>query len=184
MKQGPYLSDFLSGQLRIFAKEFVRNRRYDILKLGGDKLINKSELLKSIDGKTTINEAEGLWMMRVWFNPSGRYQDMKRQYDGHAGGTDMIKELEEWAKKEGVEKFKKGKFVAKYAKMNDQAIFNQIAWGIVKKLNRTQKTQSIKWYNKGKTKDINNFYEIVVLRGISDAIAADAKNIIENGLSN
>lgn len=167
-------NDFIAAQLRIFARDFIQNRAKDIV---ARDLRNTEALLRSLYAKVQADPQHGIFFMTVFFNTYGRYQDMRRRYT-KAGGQEMEQALEEWAKKEGLGKFSKGRYAGIYAGQSPQRILNAIAWGIIRKLNRTGASRKRGWWNRGKERDISDFYD-VLLRGYRDAILAEAKNKIE-----
>lgn len=158
---------------RDFAKEFIRNRARDIRKRD---LLNTQQLLNSLYARVTTEPEAGVFLMVVFMKTYGRYQDMSRQYT-KAGGNEMIEALEAWVGKEGVGKFKKGKYAARLSQLDDQQVKNAVAWGIVRKLKSTARTRKRAWYNKGKERDINDFYD-VLLRLAQDAVARELKQDI------
>lgn len=167
-------NEFIAAQLRIFAREFIQNRKKDIV---SRDLRNTEALLRSLYAKVQADPQRGIFFMTVFFNTYGRYQDMRRRYTT-AGGQEMEQALEEWAAKEGLGKFVKGKYSGIYANQPPQRILNAIAWGIIRKLKDTGASRKRGWWNRGKERDISNFYD-VLLRGYTDAIQAEAKNKIE-----
>lgn len=168
-------NDFIAGQLRIFAREFIRNRAKDIV---ARDLRNTEALLRSLFAKVQADPERGIFFMTVFFRNYGRYQDMRRRYT-HAGGVEMEELLKQWAAKEGVGKFRRGRYAGIYAGKSDQQVLNAIAWGIIRKLKDTGTSRKRGWYNRGKERDISAFYD-VLLRGYRDAILAEAKHKIEN----
>lgn len=167
-------NEFIASQLRIFAKEFIQHRAKDIV---ARDLRNTEALLRSLYAKVQTQPDRGIFLMTVFFRSYGRYQDMRRRYT-HAGGKEMEQALEEWAAKEGVNKFVKGRYTGVYAGQPSERILNSVAWGIIRKLKNTGASKKRGWYNKGKNRDINVFYD-VLLRGYSEAILAEAKTQIE-----
>ena len=167
------LNDSIDIFFRQFAQEFVRNRANDIR---ARLLTNTEDLLRSLYAKVNSDPANGRFLMLVFAKTYGRYQDMRRQYT-KAGGEEMIKMLEEWVGTEGVEKFKKGKYSERLSKLTPQQVKNAVAWGIARKLTKVPATRKRVWWNKGKTKDIEEFYDVLI-RISRDAVAAELKNAI------
>jgi hypothetical protein len=167
------MNDSIDFFFRQFAQEFVRNRARDIRDKG---LLNSEDLLRSLYAKVNSDPANGRFLMLVFVKTYGRYQDMRRQYT-KAGGEEMIKMLEEWVGKEGVDKFKKGKYAERLSNKTPQQVKNAVAWGIARKLTRSTGTRKRSWWNKGKTKDIENFYDVLV-RIIRESVAEEIKTAI------
>lgn len=158
---------------RQFAREFIQHRAADILKRD---LRNTDSLLNSLYAKVITEPDNAVFLMLVFAKTYGRYQDMRRRYT-KAGGEEMIKALEDWVGKEGVNKFRKGKYAPRLATMTDQQVKNAVAWGISRKLKRIPGTRKRGWWNRGKTRDIENFYD-VLLRLCQDSVAAELKSAI------
>lgn len=167
------LNESIDVFFRQFAQEFVRNRARDIR---DRKLINTEDLLRSLYAKVNSDPANGRFLMLVFFKTYGRYQDMSRVYT-KAGGEEMIQLLEDWVGKEGVEKFKKGKYAARLSNKTTRQVKNAVAWGIVNKLKTQPRTRKRSWWNKGKTKDIENFYDVLI-RLCQDAVASELKTAL------
>jgi len=170
------LNETIDVFFRQFAREFVQNRAKDIRARG---LLNSEDLLRSLYAKVTSEPQAGRFLMLVFAKTYGRYQDMRRQYT-KAGGEEMIRLLEEWVEKEGVQKFQKGKYAARLSTLSPQQVKNAVAWGIARKLTRSQGTRKRSWWNKGKTRDIENFYD-VLRRLAQEAVAAELKHSIQHG---
>lgn len=154
---------------RQFAREFVASRQRDVLKAD---LQNTEFLLQSLYAKVISEPQRGLFLMTFFAANYGRYQDMRRRY-GKVGGSDMEQALEEWAANEGADKFRKGKYTGIYGKMPTQRMLNRIAWGIINKY-RLKSPRKRGWYNRGKTRDIEDFYDLL-LRVWRDAVLAETK---------
>lgn len=170
-------NEFIAAELRDFAKYFVFNRQQDIRRL---KLLNTQELLERLYAKVQTDPQRGIYFMTVFARNYGRWQDMRRRYV-QVGGDDMVKELEAWAAREGVDKFtKKGRrnYSGIYKGQPPERILNRIAWGIIRKYRDRNTAPKRGWWNRGKTRDIENFYD-TLLRGISESVAQEAANIIE-----
>jgi len=155
---------------RRWAQEFVNNRKRDIVKRD---LRNTESLLKSLYAKVTTEPEAGVFFMRVYAKTYGRYQDMSRKYS-KAGGKEMIDMLKEWVEKEGEAKFKRGKYAASMKNYTPQQVQNAVAWGIVKKLPKSQGTRKRGWWNRGKTRDIENFYDLL-LRLMQGGVTGELK---------
>jgi hypothetical protein len=174
---------FIATWLRNFAPQFLNNRKADIFKANrqGEDLYNSGDLLRSLRQDTKTDEPNWQFMMSVYFRLYGRYQDMKRNYRGHAGGSDMIEALKDWAEREGLQRFKNTRrgndYGDAYEGMSDERLKNAIAWGIVKKYNK-QNPKRRKWWNKGKTRDLNKGYR-ELLKGFRDIVTQNMKEIIE-----
>lgn len=167
---------FLSKWLREFSPQFVENRKRDVR----DKdLDNSSALLHSL--RETHHADEGQWqfMMTVYFRLYGRYQDMRRDYRGHAGGSEMVQALGEWAEREGLAKFRRiRKGDDGLLNMSDERLKNAVAWGIIKKYN-AKRPKKRRWWNRGKTKDINRGYT-ELLKGFRKAVQENAIDFLQN----
>ena len=170
------LNETIDVFFRQFAQEFVRNRAKDIRARG---LLNTEDLLRSLYAKVTSEPEAGRFLMLVFAKTYGRYQDMRRQYT-KAGGEEMIRMLEEWVGKEGVEKFKKGNYAARLSDLSPQQVKNAVAWGIARKLTRVPGTRKRSWWNKGKTRDIENFYDVLI-RLAQESVADELKNDLQHG---
>ena len=170
---------FLDTALRQFAKEFIKNRTVDIIKTG---LTNEKDLLNSLKAQVLNDPERGIYMMLVAFNNYGRIQDMAKRRVSYkdAGGAEMIEWLIEWVQKKGLEKFKKGKYAKQYEGKSDTRIAYMIAWGVLKNLKKNGKRKKRGWYNTGKERDINNFYDFV-LRGYKEAIVYELKQQMNDG---
>ena len=166
----PTLNEAIAAEFRAFAKEFIENRVADIRNA---KLQNTGALRSSPSTKVSADAASGRFEMLVSAAEYGRYQDMRRRYN-KAGGTDMIKSLEAWVEREGIQKFIKGRYAARLRDLPAQDVKNAVAWGIVKKLARGKPTKKRRWWNKGKTHDINKFYD-TLLRLVQDAAVNELK---------
>jgi hypothetical protein len=167
-------NEYIAAELRQFAREFIQNRTKDIVKRD---LRNTESLLRSLYAKVQAQPQQGIAFMTVFFNTYGRYQDMRRRYV-RPGGTEMEQALKEWAEKEGIGKFRKGRYSGVYATMPQQHILNAIAWGIIRKYKFQGTARKKGWWNKGKERDITNFYEHL-LRGYQEAILLEAKSLVE-----
>lgn len=168
----------ISGWLRIFAKEFLTNRARDIVKQG---LINTEDLIRSLDAKVNSSPENGIHFMVFFARNYGRYQDMKRRYN-RVGGEEMIQDLKDWVEKEGVGGFiKKGRkdYAKMYRGQPSERIINQIAWGIVRKYQDKGTAPKRGWYNRGKTRDIDTQYD-VLLRIWSEAAANQHKQAYQS----
>lgn len=170
------VNSFLDFAIREFSKEFIRNRATDIRRAD---VVNTEELLNSLYARVNSQPERIIFFMTVFLKTRGRYPEIRRRYT-KAGGEEMIQELEEWATTEGIEKFRRGRYGRKYADMSDAEVASAVAWGIVKRMKRTGTARRKSWWNKGKTRDIENFYDYI-LRGFAEATLADAKTNIENG---
>jgi len=156
--------------LRDFAREFVANRRADVVK---QDLRNTEALLRSIKAIVNAQPDRGLYFMVVFANTYGRYQDMRRRYS-KAGGREMIEALKDWAAAEGIGKFQKGRYAGQRANDSTERILGAIAWGTARKLKASSGTKKRGWWNRGKTRDIENFYD-VLLRAYTESIALELK---------
>lgn len=165
------LNQELDHWLRVFAKEFIQNRTKDILKRD---IRNTDALLRSLQARVINEPEQGVFVMLVFAKTYGRYQDMRRTYT-KAGGDEMIQLLEEWVGKEGVAKFRRGRYAQRFAGLTDQQVANRVAWGITQKLKRIPGTKKRGWWNRGKTRDIENFYDLI-LRVAQEAIVHEMKN--------
>lgn len=164
------MNQVIDGWIRQFAKEFVQNRARDILKRD---LRNTDALLRSLYAKVANEPDKGVFIMLVFAQSYGRYQDMSRKYT-RAGGDEMVALLEEWVGKEGIARFQRGRYAQMYANMTPQQIKNAVAWGIVKKLKRIPATKKRGWWNKGKTRDIEIFYDVLI-RVVQETIVDEMK---------
>lgn len=170
-------NEFIAAELRDFSKRFVANRQSDIRRA---KLLNTEELLQRLYAKVQTDPQRGIFFMYVFAQNYGRWQDMRRRY-ARVGGEEMVQGLEEWAEKEGVGNFtKKGKrdYPGIYKAQPPDRILNRIAWGIIRKYRDRNTAPKRGWWNRGKTRDIENFYD-ALLRGLSEAVAAETKNLIQ-----
>lgn len=149
---------FIEPWLRQFAQEFVRNRVRDIYKR---ELVNTDALARSVSAKVNADASRGIFYMLVYANTYGRYQDMRRRYN-KIGGEQMVEDLEAWVEQEGVAKFMKGQYSGVYKKMTKSQVLNSIAWGTIRKTGKRGTTRKRSWWNKGKTRDIENFYDVVL----------------------
>ena len=163
-------NEAIAFAIKDFAKEFVRNRHADVVK---QDLRNTEALLNSLAAKVNADPARGIFLMNVFFNTYGRWQDMSRLYT-NAGGAEMLESLKAWADREGLGKFSKKQYAAKYASMPQEQIRESIAWGILRKLKTAPRTKKRGWWNKGKTRDIEFFYDHL-LRVYRDAIQYELK---------
>jgi hypothetical protein len=164
------LNESIDVFFRQFAKEFIRNRARDIVKRD---LRNTEGLLRSLYAKVTTEPEAAVFFMRVYAKTYGRYQDMSRTYT-KAGGDEMIQSLEQWVGKEGIAKFKKGRYGEQFQDKTPQQIQNAVAWGIVQKLKQIPRTRKRGWWNAGKTRDIENFYDVLV-KLMQESIAREMK---------
>lgn len=146
--------DFIAAWIRAFAPEMVRGLDQAILKR---KLTDTDALRRSLYAKVTAVPEQGVYFMVLFFETYGRYQDMNRDYRGHAGGEDMVEELFQWAQRHGIEKFTRGKFAQLYEGVPLSRILNAIAWGTIRKYN-LQKPKKRPWYNRTKAKLIAQGY--------------------------
>lgn len=167
------LNNAIDGFFRDFAREFIRNRANDIR---ARNLTNTNALLNSLYAKVLNEPSQGVFLVLIFARTYGRYQDMRRKYT-KAGGDEMIKSLEEWVGAEGVEKFKRGKYAERLRDLPPQKVQNAVAWGIARKLTRVPGTRKRSWWNKGKTRDIENFYD-TLLRLCQDAVAQELKTTL------
>lgn len=170
-------NEFIAAEIRDFAKYFVANRQQDIRKA---KLINTEELLERLYAKVQADPQRGIYFMWVFARNYGRWQDMRRRYV-QVGGDEMVKDLEVWAEKEGVGNFqKKGKrnYPGIYAKQPPKRILNRIAWGIIRKYKDRNTAPKRGWWNRGKTRDIENFYD-TLLRGFAESVTIEAARQME-----
>lgn len=143
---------------RQWAQEFVNNRKKDIV---ARDLRNTDSLLRSLYVKVTTEPEAGVFFLRVYAKTYGRYQDMSRRY-AKAGGNEMIESLKQWVEQEGESKFKRGKYASIMKDYTPQQVQNAVAWGIVKQLPKRQGTRKRGWWNRGKTRDIENFYDLLL----------------------
>lgn len=160
----------ISGWLRILAREFVANRAKDIRQR---KLLNTELLISSLSAKVNSQPERGIHFMVFYSLAYGRYQDMRRRYT-RAGGEEMIKLLEQWADREGVGNFtRRGvrDYSGIYRNQPKARILNRIAWGIANRYRDKGTAPKKGWYNKGKTKDIETQYD-VLLRIWKEAVQA------------
>lgn len=170
-------NEFLAAELRDFARSFVANRQADIRKRD---LLNTEQLLQGLYAKVQADPQRGIYFMYVFARNYGRYQDMRRRYV-QVGGAEMVADLEAWAKKEGLGKFtQKGRrdYAGIYRAQTPERILNRIAWGIIRKYQNKATAPKRGWWNKGKTRDIENFYDSL-LRGFAESVAIEAKSQIE-----
>ena len=177
MKTVSRTSEFLAFAINDFAKRFVNNRAADIRK---SDVINTAALLRSLSARVQADQDRGIYFATIYLRAYGRYTDMKRRYT-KAGGTEMISLLKDWVAEEGIQKFtSKPKYARAYKGMNAEQIRAAIAWGIVRRYKAKGTGRRKSWWNKGKTADIENFYDFI-LRGYAEASVQDLKNVIENG---
>lgn len=159
--------------LRVFAKEFVANRAADIVKAD---LRNTDRLLASLYAKVHSQPDRGIFLMTFFAAGYGRFQDMRRRYSS-PGGTEMEQALEAWAEKEGVGKFIKGRYRGVYQGKAPERVLNRIAWGIMRKYRNKGTARKRGWYNKGKTRDIESFYALL-LKAYREAVMEQLKQKI------
>jgi hypothetical protein len=163
----------ISKWLRPFALEFLQNRRNDIVTRG---LVNSTELLRSLDAKVNSQPERGIHFIVFMAKGYGRLQDMRRRY-GKVGGEEMLESLKDWAEAEGVSKFAKSgaiDYAFEYAGQSRERVLNRIAWGILKKYRDKGTAPKRSWWNKGKTRDIEVGYDLL-LRVWRDAVAETQK---------
>jgi hypothetical protein len=165
-----------------FIAQWIKGFQYTLIKDFSDAikrtdLENTGDLLRSLYAKVNAQPQRSIFFMTVFFNTYGRYQDMRRQYDGNAGGDDMVEELFQWAQREGVEKFMKGKYNELYDGESLSRVLNSIAWGIIRKYNQ-QSPKRRRWYNKTKERSLNKGYRELV-QGYSEAMLKQAQRTIE-----
>ncbi len=156
--------------LRVFAREFVAHRAADIIKAD---LRNTDTLLASLYSKVNSQPDRGIFLMTFFAAGYGRFQDMRRRYT-HPGGPEMEQALEEWVSKEGLGKFLKGRYVGLYTKKTPERVINRIAWGILRKYKEKGTARKRGWYNRGKTRDIEVFYDLL-LKAYSEAVMLEMK---------
>ena len=167
---------FLSKWLREFSPQFIENRKRDVR---ARDLDNSGALERSLRETHRADEGKWAFMMTVYFRLYGRYQDMKRDYRGHAGGSDMVKALGDWAEREGLAQFRRPrKSDGELMNMSDERLKNWVAWGIIKKYNTT-KPKKRRWWNRGKTRDINQGYR-ELLKGFREVVQQNAKDFLQN----
>ncbi len=170
-------SQFLAFAINDFAKSFVKNRAADIRK---SDVVNTGALLRSLSARVQADQDRGIYLALIYLKSYGRYTDMKRRYT-KAGGTEMIDLLKEWVSEEGIQKFTSNpKYARAYKGLTADQIRAAIAWGIVRRYKAKGTGRRKSWWNKGKTADIENFYDFI-LRGYAEATVQDLKNMIENG---
>jgi hypothetical protein len=169
-----FVQQALDRWIRLFAKEFVDNRQRDILNRG---LINTENLRNSMYAKVHSDTQRDIYFTTIHFPTYGRFQDMNRRYV-KAGGPEMVTNIEAWAAKEGAAKFRKGEYAEKYKGYTDQEVNRAVAWGIIKKLPTLDRTRKRSWWNKGKTKDIEVYYDLL-LRMYTEGASADAVQTLE-----
>lgn len=163
----------ISGWIRIFAKEFLQNRRNDIVNRG---LVNTQALLKSLDAIVNTQPDRGIHFVVFMAKNYGRLQDMRRRYN-RVGGEDMVQALEQWVEAEGISKFaRSGKkdYAFEYAGQPKERVLNRIAWGIIRNYAKKGTAPKRSWWNKGKTRDIEAGYDLM-LRIWRDAVANQQK---------
>jgi hypothetical protein len=165
---------FIADWMQAFQHDMIRGFDESIQKA---KLSNTDELRQSLRSKAHTDEARGIFFMVVYFKTYGRLQDMRRHYDGKAGGEEMVQALWEWAQKRGVDKFVKGKYNDMFEGVAASRILNAIAWGTIKKYNQ-KSPRKRSWYNKTKSRMIEKGYvqllegyKVHVLRDYADAFS-------------
>lgn len=161
----------IGSWIRQLAREFLVNRARDITRQG---LLNTEELIRSLDAKTIVEPEQSRFAMIFFARIYGRWQDMRRRYT-RVGGQEMIEDLEAWVEKEGVGKFtKKGRknYDGIYRNKPKERVINRIAWGIIRKYREKGTAPKRGWYNRGKERDINTFYDLL-LRVWREAVLED-----------
>lgn len=172
----PTPNQVIASWIRQLAREFLVNRARDITNRG---LINSQELIRSLDAKTIIEPQRSLFVMVFFARVYGRYQDMRRRYT-RVGGSQMVEELEAWAEKEGLSNFTgsgKRNYPKLYQGMPKERVLNRIAWGIIRKYQKKGTAPKRGWYNRGKERDINTFYD-VLLRVWRDAVLEQQRQAV------
>lgn len=160
--------------LRVFAKEFLVNRARDILK---QKLVNTNDLIRSLDVKINSDPKEGRFLLIFFSRTYGRWQDMRRRYV-HPGGEEMVKELEAWAEKEGIQKFMNAQYRGVFKGKTSERVLNRIAWGIISKY-RKKKTAPVRgWYRRNVNRDIDVFYDLL-LKAYRETVLEQTKSSIQ-----
>jgi hypothetical protein len=176
MTQTP--DEAISGWLRIFANEFLQNRRNDIVKRG---LVNSTDLIRSLSAKVNTQPDKGLHFVVFFAKSYGRLQDMRRRYN-QVGGEDMVEALKQWAENEGLAKFQgtnRGKdYAFENAGQPRERVLNRIAWGIIRNYANKGTAPKRSWWNKGKTRDIEVGYDLLI-RIWSEAAAKQNKQAYE-----
>ena len=163
--------------LRAFTLDFVTNRKRDIVKAD---VVNTSALLNSVYGKNHVDVERNIYMSTIFLKSYGRYTDMRMRYT-RAGGEEMIEDLKDWAKTEGTSKFRQHTAIRKAGKnrpISDERVAEIVAWGIVRRLKNKGTNRRKSWWNKGKTRDIENFYDTLLLRW-PEAVAKESAEKIE-----
>lgn len=174
----PTPNEVLASWLHTLAREFLANRARDIMQA---KLINTEDLIRSLDAKVIVEPQRSLFLMVFFSRVYGRWQDMRRRYT-RVGGEEMVRDLEAWAEREGLGKFeKKGKrdYPKMYQGLPPERVLNRIAWGIIRKYKEKGAAPKRGWYNKGKTRDIEVHYD-VLLRVWREAVLAHQKNAFQS----
>lgn len=172
----PTPNEVIASWIRQLAREFLVNRARDIVQRG---LINSQELIRSLDSKTIIEPQRSLFVMVFFARVYGRYQDMRRRYT-RVGGRQMVEDIEAWAEKEGLAKFTgrgKRNYPKLYQGMPRERVLNRIAWGIIRKYKERGTAPKRSWYNKGKERDIDVFYDLL-LRVWRDAVLEQQRKAI------
>jgi hypothetical protein len=166
-------NETVADAIREFAGYFVSQRRLDIRKL---RLENSEDLRRSLYARVNAQPNRGIFIMTVFARGYGRYQDMRRRYDD-PGGEEYREALEEWIQMKGIERFLKGKYRKKYVNTPEPKLLGAIAWGIMQK-NAERSPRKRRWWNRGKTANIERFYAILI-RDYSKAVLAEQARKIE-----
>lgn len=90
----------------------------------------------------------------------------------------MVEILKDWAEKEGIGKFTKKNykdFPTIYRGQPNERILNRIAWGIIRKYKDKGTATKRSWYNKGKERDVNYYYDLLI-RIWGEAVALERKD--------
>ena len=176
---GPNAKRFVEHALWEFSNQFTRNRKKD---LTGAGLENRRNLIQSITSRVQGSGDDALQKAIFTFYEYGRIQDMKPSRVNYrsAGGEEMIERLKNWAGNKNRMQFVKGRYAEKFKGVSDARLLHEIAWGTLTKLRQRGKRRQRKWWNTGKERDINTFYN-KMLAGYAEAVAADMKISIENG---
>lgn len=173
----PTPNEVIASWLHQLAREFLTNRARDIVR---QKLLNTQDLIRSLDAKVIVEPQRSLFVMVFFSRIYGRWQDMRRRYT-RVGGEEMIKDLEAWVEKEGIGKFtRRGKrdYPKMYEGMPRERVLNRIAWGIIRKYRDRGTAPKRGWYNRGKERDINTYYDLL-LRIWREAVLAQQKKALE-----
>ncbi|MEO7176150.1 MAG: hypothetical protein ABI002_10195, partial [Saprospiraceae bacterium] len=131
-----------------WSSAFVRKRVAAAKKA---KLFSSQELLQSFAIEVSKSVAADAIYIAMSFNDYGRIQEMANVNYSRLLPQTRIKE---WVIRTGVAKFKQTS-ARTYKGADVQKLANQIAWGIsVKRAQGDRRPKRRRWYNKGKTADL------------------------------